>query len=74
MKLLGAFFIIFGIVYGLYSFEQILIEAKPLEEIKITVQHRITPPIVTFRLRQCHRKHPHNNWTRGKCVNEAFDI
>ena len=55
-------------------FAQLLISYAPLEEVKITIQHRPTPPIVVIKLRQCKRKFPHNNWMRSKCINEALGI
>ncbi|KKM22566.1 hypothetical protein LCGC14_1624050 [marine sediment metagenome] len=65
---------VFALGAAFFWFQNVLIEAKPLDEIKITIQHRPTPPIVVIRLRQCKRKFPHNGWQRAKCINEALGI
>ncbi len=59
---------------GYFWFAQLLISYAPLEEVKITIQHRPTPPIVVIKLRRCRVKHPHDLWLRSKCVNEALGI
>jgi hypothetical protein len=53
-------------------FKTILVDALPLEEAVVRVQHKPIPTVLQVELRRCRIQHPVNDVHRLRCIEKAL--